>query len=967
MSEYDAQEADMSRPISDADMVETANELLAAVGGAGRRIESLEELQASASSLFVAVFESVFEVELIKVRREHLSDDDLAANAQEVVDATQGWLQETIPEHVTGAAIAGGDVSAITYMLALFAQMLQSRVAGAEGGPEAEGSFDYGQGAGGAPGGEAEEAGWAGEDGGEEGRRWAGEGGRRGDERWDGEAGGGDREARYGGDRGYVGGGEHDSGYVGEGGYGGGEDAARHGGGGYGDGYGEGGDEKEAAAAWAAPDAARAAPAPSRKRRVKKRSTKTGGKAGSRPARAGKERAARKPAAAAAAAPGTSQPRRRAARPASAAGARRPKRRHVGASRRRPAAEAAAHDGSAAGPERGHAEASRGWSPGSGDPTSRLSSDGRPMTAVGRRRGDPPPADGLGLPRTATGPNPGSAGGVGSEDAGTFAGEVASPERAAPRPAVPSPATSELESAFGRALRSPNGVDLWSAGERAAEPPSRGRGRRPDADSPLMQPRLLRQPEAAPPGSSPQSDASRPAWMVEDVEGEEEEEEEELRRASPRSPSGGGQRGGEGGDDEDGSHWREVDRGAWAPSGSPLPPGAAAAEGPAGLGRRGRSGGASGRGSHLHRDGAQAAAPAGSSYGRLGSDPLRALPQAAAALVRRTVQVRSLELESLRRAQAGAMRRRRAAQRLAAAKMRQRLDLHAKGRERLRRTEIIRTRALMDSVARSAVSRRMARDSKQEVLVTAMMRRLAEEQRLEAAEAGREAAAVERARAHAAAGALAQARDAAMMRDAFAAELRVGEETERAAAAIGTREALLRGVAELRAAESSALEQGEEVAQAAEAAWLAAAVEPLDVRPEHGRAGLPHRIDDALEQSLDAARALAEQRRWAAGRGAEATAEEQEVEMAARAMAAAAAATGDPAGNAASSGRAKASRRRAASGSKARPSGRRRARPASAQPKWQAPMSRPGWNGRGATFFNRTMGGGGSPSRSAFV
>ncbi|KAA0147698.1 hypothetical protein FNF28_07538 [Cafeteria roenbergensis] len=104
-------------------MLATANSLLAAIGADQNAITSLPQLRASASSLFVALFELFFAERLTHVRRADLSDEALAFNAQQVVDALRR-RGDDLPRYVSGRAIAAGDLSALQFMLVYFAATL---------------------------------------------------------------------------------------------------------------------------------------------------------------------------------------------------------------------------------------------------------------------------------------------------------------------------------------------------------------------------------------------------------------------------------------------------------------------------------------------------------------------------------------------------------------------------------------------------------------------------------------------------------------------------------------------------------------------------------------------------------------------------------------------------------------------------------------------------------------------------
>jgi hypothetical protein len=415
--------------------------------------------------------------------------------------------------------------------------------------------------------------------------------------------------------------------------------------------------------------------------------------------------------------------------------------------------------------------------------TSGLSADGRPMTAVGRRRGEPAPRDGVGQPRMTVGLLSGEAGDAKAMD------------------------------------------DSW-------ERPPVVKGGSPHIP---MTPTLLQRPPPATPAEATRKMVSE--WQD-----------------GPDSP------------------WEDV---------------------------------------HMWEED-EAALPLEATPPPLADATLRNLPQAAAALVRRTIAKRSAELEVARRAQADAVRMRRATEKHANLQRKKRAEMRAKAAARERQMELVRTRRVLDQAARERASRKLARDSRHEAMVSSLMHKVGVERRREAALRASQDAREAREAAKHMAMKLAQAREAVLARDAYAAEEALQQDRDRAEAASALWETLTRGMAELRAAETAAIETARETAAAAERAWEATHIEPLDVRPEAHRMGLVGTVD--LDQSMED---------FAHG--------------------------GSPA------------RVRPKVPPPKLPTRTRRKTSASA-----TRGSRPGWNGRGATFGNRQMGGGGSPRHSFF-
>lgn len=117
-----------SRPVSSmaatsADLlVESTNSLMRTIGMTQRTFATAEEVRENASSLFVAVFESLFSTRLAGVRRKPDTLEAYAENAQHVIDALRSILplKIRIPGSVTGEAVAQGKASAIAALVALF-------------------------------------------------------------------------------------------------------------------------------------------------------------------------------------------------------------------------------------------------------------------------------------------------------------------------------------------------------------------------------------------------------------------------------------------------------------------------------------------------------------------------------------------------------------------------------------------------------------------------------------------------------------------------------------------------------------------------------------------------------------------------------------------------------------------------------------------------------------------------------
>ncbi|CAK9016301.1 Centrosomal protein of 95 kDa (Cep95) (Coiled-coil domain-containing protein 45) [Durusdinium trenchii] len=126
-------------------IVRRTNELFVKLNITTRPIQAFEELQKSASSMFVAIFETLFNVRLKNVIRKPRVVTDYIANAQLVMTA----LSESLPidlSFLSGEAIYHGDPMQIHHMLSIFESLwaqlghAQSVSIGTEGSGE-ESSF----------------------------------------------------------------------------------------------------------------------------------------------------------------------------------------------------------------------------------------------------------------------------------------------------------------------------------------------------------------------------------------------------------------------------------------------------------------------------------------------------------------------------------------------------------------------------------------------------------------------------------------------------------------------------------------------------------------------------------------------------------------------------------------------------------------------------------------------------------
>eukprot|EP00752_Nemacystus_decipiens_P002125 g2027.t1 len=120
------------------------NTLLNRVGIEAKPINSFEELRKSASSMFVAIFEAMFQVRQRGVVRKPAHVHNYVHNAQMVVDALAGPILNMDLSHITGEAIVRGDTVAIRNLVDIFmgiSEVVIKRQARPDGAPAAKEFF----------------------------------------------------------------------------------------------------------------------------------------------------------------------------------------------------------------------------------------------------------------------------------------------------------------------------------------------------------------------------------------------------------------------------------------------------------------------------------------------------------------------------------------------------------------------------------------------------------------------------------------------------------------------------------------------------------------------------------------------------------------------------------------------------------------------------------------------------------
>ena len=102
------------------------NSLLAYVGISSKRISSINELTRVASSMFVALFESLFKLRLDGIVRNPYSKMDYIINAQLVVDGLSNQIQMDL-QHITGESIVAGDLRSLTNLIHILFRCVNMR------------------------------------------------------------------------------------------------------------------------------------------------------------------------------------------------------------------------------------------------------------------------------------------------------------------------------------------------------------------------------------------------------------------------------------------------------------------------------------------------------------------------------------------------------------------------------------------------------------------------------------------------------------------------------------------------------------------------------------------------------------------------------------------------------------------------------------------------------------------------
>lgn len=110
-------------------LLQNTNNLLKHVGISAKKISSVAELSRVASSMFVAVYESLFHVRLDGIIRSPQTKDEYAENAQRVIDGLSQQIHLNL-QHITGKGIVGGDIRALSNLVHIFVRLVSVTTSG---------------------------------------------------------------------------------------------------------------------------------------------------------------------------------------------------------------------------------------------------------------------------------------------------------------------------------------------------------------------------------------------------------------------------------------------------------------------------------------------------------------------------------------------------------------------------------------------------------------------------------------------------------------------------------------------------------------------------------------------------------------------------------------------------------------------------------------------------------------------
>jgi len=114
-----------SEPWGDDEIVRRTNNLFEILKIKTRPIKAIQELKNSATSMFVAIFECLFSVQLRDIERRPRVVTDYIGNAQVVIAALSEVLNVGLSPPLSAEAVYHGDLQQIHHMLTIFEQLSQ--------------------------------------------------------------------------------------------------------------------------------------------------------------------------------------------------------------------------------------------------------------------------------------------------------------------------------------------------------------------------------------------------------------------------------------------------------------------------------------------------------------------------------------------------------------------------------------------------------------------------------------------------------------------------------------------------------------------------------------------------------------------------------------------------------------------------------------------------------------------------
>lgn len=107
----------------ETNLIDETNKLLSATGIVAKKIMSVAELARVSSSIFVAIFESVYHTRIEEVLRNPVTRSDYEYNAQLVIERLSEQINSDL-SHITGSLIVNGDMTALKNLVNIFTRIL---------------------------------------------------------------------------------------------------------------------------------------------------------------------------------------------------------------------------------------------------------------------------------------------------------------------------------------------------------------------------------------------------------------------------------------------------------------------------------------------------------------------------------------------------------------------------------------------------------------------------------------------------------------------------------------------------------------------------------------------------------------------------------------------------------------------------------------------------------------------------